>query len=121
MTAPELIDRLRAMVARRGSALYFIALKTSGSETAYRRYLERGLTAPSENPVRDATQGWLPGSLKLVFGSGTLLAFSGLRDSMAAIRQELLSRSPKNFRKSAKSSLDSMIGSGSTPITAQAP
>ena len=36
------------------------------AETAYRRYVERGLTEPPENPVRDAAHGWLPGSLDFV-------------------------------------------------------
>ena len=35
-------------------------------ETAYRRDVERGLTAPPENPFGDATQGWLPGSVDFV-------------------------------------------------------
>jgi hypothetical protein len=40
---------------------------------------------------------------------------------MVAIRQKLLNRSPKNFRKSPKSNLDRMLGSGSMPMTAQVP
>ena len=73
-------------------------------ETAYRRYVERGLTAPPENPFRDATQGWLLGSLDFVFGLGhadsvrnltrrvdrALPDSSKLRQDIAAIRQELL-------------------------------
>jgi hypothetical protein len=35
-------------------------------ETAYRRYVERRLTASPENPFCDATQGWLPGSVDFV-------------------------------------------------------
>jgi putative transposase len=35
-------------------------------ETAYRRYVERGLTDEPENPFRDATGGWLLGSSKFV-------------------------------------------------------
>jgi len=97
-------------------------------ETAYRRYIERGLTAPPENPVRDATQGWLPGSSEFVFGLGradsarkrtrrvnrALPDSSRLRQDIAAIRQELLNRSQKRFSKSPKSNLDRMLGSGSS-------
>jgi putative transposase len=35
-------------------------------ENAYRRYVERGLTQPPENPFRDAIHGWLLGSLAFV-------------------------------------------------------
>ena len=35
-------------------------------ENAYRRYVERGLTEPPENPFRDAIHGWLLGSLAFV-------------------------------------------------------
>jgi putative transposase len=35
-------------------------------ETAYRRYVERGLTAPPENPFRNAIQGWLLGGMEFV-------------------------------------------------------
>jgi len=73
-------------------------------ESAYSRDVERGLTAPPENPLRDATQGWLPGSLEFVFGLGhadsvrkrtrradrALPDSSKLRQDIAAIRQELL-------------------------------
>jgi len=73
--------------------------------------VERGLTAPPENPFRDATQGWLPGSVEFVFGLGhadsvrkrTRRVYRALPDStrlrhdMAAIRQELLNRSQKRF------------------------
>jgi len=80
-------------------------------ETANRRHLERGLTAPPENPFRDATQGWLPGSLEFVFGLGhtdsvrkrtrrlnrALPDSSRPRQDIAAIRQQLLNRSQKRF------------------------
>jgi putative transposase len=36
------------------------------AETEYRRYVERGLTTPPENPFRDAAQGWLLGSSNFV-------------------------------------------------------
>ena len=36
------------------------------SQNAYRRYVERGLTEPPENPFRDAIHGWLLGSLTFV-------------------------------------------------------
>jgi len=73
-------------------------------ETAYRRYVERGLTAPPENPFRDATQVWLLGSMDLVSGLGDAESVRNLtrrldralpdpcklRQDVAAIRQELL-------------------------------
>jgi hypothetical protein len=57
-------------------------------ETAYGRYVERGLTAPPENPFRNATQGWLLGNLKFV--DRALSDTRKLRRDIAAIRRELL-------------------------------
>jgi len=56
-------------------------------ETAYRRYVERGLTAPPENPVRDATQGWLPGSVDFVDKIRARVGQAGHHDQVPAARR----------------------------------
>jgi hypothetical protein len=72
--------------------------------TAYRRYVQRGPKAPTENPFRDATQVWLLCSLEFAFGLGradsvgkptrcfdrALSDSDKLRQDTAAIRVELL-------------------------------
>jgi putative transposase len=56
-------------------------------ETAYRRYVERGLTEQPENPFRDATGGWLLGSSKFVAEVRARIAQAGNHDQVAAVRQ----------------------------------
>jgi hypothetical protein len=56
-------------------------------ETAYRRYVERGLTAPPENPFRDAAQGWLLGSLDFVEKIRARVGQAGRHDGVPAARR----------------------------------
>lgn len=56
-------------------------------ETAYRRYVERGLSAPPENPFRDAAQGWLLGSLDFVEKIRARVRLAGKQDEVPAARR----------------------------------
>ena len=56
-------------------------------ETAYRLYVERGLTAPPENPFRDAAQGWLLGSSDFVDKIRAGLGQAGHHDELPAARR----------------------------------
>ena len=56
-------------------------------ETAYRRYVERGLTTPPENPFREAAQGWLLGRRTSSIGSGPKSVGSGHHDERPAARR----------------------------------
>jgi hypothetical protein len=56
-------------------------------ETAYRRYVERGLRALPENPFRDATQGWLLGSLDFVDKIRARVGHAGHHDDVPAARR----------------------------------
>ena len=56
-------------------------------ETAYRRYVERGLTEPPENPFRDATHGWLLGSLDFVEKIRARVGQAGNQDEVPAARR----------------------------------
>jgi putative transposase len=56
-------------------------------ETAYRRYVERGLTEPLENPFRDATQGWLLGSSDFVEKIRVRVVQAGRHDELPAARR----------------------------------
>ena len=57
------------------------------AETAYRRYVERGLTEPPENPFRDAAQGWLLGSLEFVDKIRAKAGLAGSHDGVPAARR----------------------------------
>jgi putative transposase len=57
------------------------------AETAYRRYVERGLTEPPENPFRDAAQGWLLGSLEFVEKIRAKAGLAGSHDGVPAARR----------------------------------
>jgi putative transposase len=56
-------------------------------ETAYRRYVERGLTAPPENPFRDAAVGWLLGSSDFVEYIRARVGQAGHHDELPAARR----------------------------------
>jgi putative transposase len=55
-------------------------------ETAYRRYVERGLTASPQNPFRDAIHGWLLGSLDFVAMIRAKIAKNEHHDGVPAAR-----------------------------------
>lgn len=57
------------------------------AETAYRRYVERGLTTPPENPFRDAIHGWLLGSLDFVNQVRTRVGRTAHHDEVPAARR----------------------------------
>ena len=57
------------------------------AETAYRRYVKRGLTTPPENPFRDAIHGWLLGSLDFVNQVRTRVGRTAHHDEVPAARR----------------------------------
>ena len=59
----------------------------SDPETAYRRYVERGLTTPPENPFREAAQGWLLGSTDFVDRIRAKVGQVGHHDERPAARR----------------------------------
>jgi putative transposase len=56
-------------------------------ETAYRRYVERGLATPPENPFRDAAFGWLLGSPDFVDKIRAKVGQAGRQDALPAARR----------------------------------
>jgi putative transposase len=57
------------------------------AETAYRRYVERGLSEPPENPFRDAAHGWLLGSSKFVDKIRARVVQAGHDEEEPAVRR----------------------------------
>jgi hypothetical protein len=85
--------RLQAITGRLDSLRLFVYAAWQGDvggrdpETAYRRYVEQGLTAPPENPFRDAVQGWLLGSLDFVEKIRARVGRADRHDEVPAVRR----------------------------------